>query len=506
MSDVGNSLAVDADSYYIELIKEVSTAIKKCTGCKLKDGNTLEDLVTNYSILLSCVTSHSTNIEKNRDVEIFYKIFLIEKYLLKFICEPEILTVCEALRGNYNNQKIKEDIAVCSEKNYKGVINALNCEQDIESLTFKYYKHVTPQMDVTTTEISEYVLLVLYMRREYVRFFKIYNHVEHSLFSNRLAILLTFNDDCEFTAKCENIKNKSFIDLQIINKEVQDIARLTFLENEDYETWKKGVEYFFNWNEKVRLWIKNRCNSSCLLDKSMIDECIRSKNYNDGWIIYKQGNSSIVNEYQKIIILCIEAIRHTSDDLWTNRLLEVMDMAIDKHDLHICCDLVQDIFYKLGGVCEKQRSKIVKHFIKKIRVMENNEEIVTYIIKGINELCKECINTETCDLCVAHANLIYTEWKKNNTGGFFFKSHSKFETEIYESMLDMCDTIDDCNGFRSVCKDLVNNDAKINKGIYKKLQIVHNKTCKNCKHENYKTLKVQDEHLLLNYIFSGFHL
>lgn len=70
----------------------------------------------------------------------------------------------------------------------------------------------------------------------------------------------------------------------------------------------------------------------------------------------------------------------------------------------------------------------------------------------------------------------------------------------------MCDTIDDCNGFRSVCKDLVNNDAKINKGIYKKLQIVHNKTCKNCKHENYKTLKVQDEHLLLNYIFSGFHL
>ena len=48
----------------------------------------------------------------------------------------------------------------------------------------------------------------------------------------------------------------------------------------------------------------------------------------------------------------------------------------------------------------------------------------------------------------------------------------------------MCDTIDDCNGFRSVCKDLVNNDAKIKKGRYKKLKILHNKTCKNCKHEN----------------------
>jgi hypothetical protein len=73
-------------------------------------------------------------------------------------------------------------------------------------------------------------------------------------------------------------------------------------------------------------------------------------------------------------------------------------------------------------------------------------------------------------------------------------------------MLDMCDTVEDCDGFRNVCKDLVNNEAKINKGIYKKLQSAHSKTCRDCRHGKCHVIQINDEQQLLYHIFNGFHL
>ncbi|WUR03391.1 uncharacterized protein VNE69_04212 [Vairimorpha necatrix] len=508
----------------------------------LKEDNPISQHIIGYSKLLHCVSTHKPNIDHTSTIliDLFYKLFLVEKYILDFLLDPELLSVIDALRGKYNNQKIKKDIILLSQEYYKNNISALNCEQDIESLTFKIYKSIIKSieeikdnnnstqdynviqdsngiqysndingninMDDMDDIVHEYVLIVLFMRKESNRFHNIYKKVKHTSFSNRLAILFTYNQDCEFTAEYENIKKKSFINIDLLNKHIPNISRLVFLENEDYETWQRGIVYHYDWNDKVKLWMRNRCETSCLLDKSMIEECIKHKRFRDGWIIYKYGNKSIVNEFHKVISLCISALRHTNEEIWTDRIIEIIKAAIKKNDFYICMDLVEDIFYTLGGVSESQRSRIIKHFIKEIRVMENNEEIVTNIIKGINELCKKCINTETCDICVEHANMIYQEWKRNNTGGFFFKSHSKYESEIYENMLDMCDTVEDCDGFKNLCKDLVNNEAKINKGIYKKLQTVHTKTCKDCKHGTCQTLKVKDNQQLLYHLFNGFNL
>ncbi|KAK6089641.1 hypothetical protein P3W45_001407 [Vairimorpha bombi] len=502
MSDTTESMSSDADLLYCRIIGEVADGIGLCTECtRNPEISSIEDYVVCYSRLLHCVTYHHNTIDYTH----FHNLFMAEKYLLNYFCDPEILSVVHTFKGKYTRySKLRNEIGICAEKYFMNDISRLSCEQDIESLIFIIYKRNKIQSD----NYMEYLLLTLFIRKEYSRFFKIYKKVDHTVFTNRLAILLSYQEDCEFEAENERCKIKNTINLEdpVLKYEISDILQLVVLENEDFEVWKTGINFYHDWNEKVRLWMKNRCETSCLLDKSMIEECIKHKRFEDGWTIYKLGSKDITTEYQKISILCIVALHHTSDDIWTDRLIEVMNSAIDKHEVSVCCELVQDIFHRIGGVPEKQRAIIIREFIKKIRVMENNEEIVTYIIKGINELCKKCINTETCDLCVEHANLIYKEWKKNNTGGFFFKSHSKFESEIYENMLDMCDTVEDCDGFRNVCKDLVNNEAKINKGIYKKLQSAHSKTCRDCRHGKCHVIQINDEQQLLYHIFNGFHL
>lgn len=504
MSDTSESMSTDADSYYCRIMEEVANEIGFCAECTNSSNIfSLEDYVVCYSRLLHCVTYHHENIDYTH----YYNLFMAEKYLLNYFCYPEVLSVLDTLKGKYSRyNKLKNEIGICSEKYFMTDISQVSCEQEIESLSFTFYKKNKLQNSNLSEKNMEYLLLILFIRKEYTRFFKLYKKVEHTMLTNRLAILLSYHEDCEFKTEDEMCKNKTNLNLDDpeFRYEISEILQLVVLDNEDFETWKTGINFYYEWNEKVYLWIKNRCKTSCLLDKSMIEECTKHKRFEDGWYIYKLGSKEITTEYQKLFILCIVALHHTCDDVWTDRLIEIMNSAIDKHEVSICCDLVQDIFQRLGGIPEKHRAIIIREFIKKIRVMENHEEIVTYIIRGINELCKKFINTETCDMCVEHA--IYKEWKRNNTGGFFYKTHSKFESEIYENMFDMCYTLEDCDGFKNVCKDLVKNEAKINKGIYKKLQSAHTKTCRDCRHGKCHVMQVNDEQQLLYNIFNGFHL
>lgn len=514
------------DENQIQLIHEVCKSTVECDECIFADEiNTLKELLIAYSQLIYCVVNH-----QNVSVVDISKIFKIETFLLKFICEPEILDVKKVLQGKFSKlEKLRDQFSICSEKYYQNNFSELNCEQCIESLTYKVFLKIRKNMqnydnktfssvknsisdielkicNISLTDLDmiykkniEYTLLVLYLRKEYFRFFNIYNKIERSEFVNRMAYILSLNDDCEYNPIEEKSEN-----LHTIEIEDSKLKEIICLENEDKEIWKLNVNAIYGWNDKVRLWMKNREECSGILDMTMIDECISHKKFDEGWLIYTLGNGHIKEEFHRLSVLCITALCKGEDNVWAVRLINIIKSAIDKHEVGICCELVQDIFNRIASIPEKLRYKIIREFINRIRVMENDEKIVTYIIKGINELCKKCRNTETCDICVQHANMVYKEWKRNNTGGIFFKSHSKYENEIYENMLDMCDTIQDCNGFMNVCKDLINNEAKINRSIYKKLQTVHNKTCKDCNDTKCTITKFRDERQLLYHLLIEF--
>lgn len=518
-----NDLDEALDEDQIQLINEVIKSTVICSECTFSNEiNTIEKMLVAYSQLIYCVVNH-----QNVFVVDISKVFRLEFFLLKFVSEPEILDVKSVLQGKYSKlEKIKDKFSICSEKYYQNSFSELNCEQCIESLTYKVFLKIRKNLqniNDKTQVVSknnynsfdsntsledlnllqkkniEYTLLVLYLRKEYFRFFKIYNNIERSEFINRLAYILSLNDDCEYNS----IDEKSFI---LHNIEIEDsiLKENICLENEDKEIWKLNVNAIYGWNDKVRLWMKNREECSGILDMTMIDECINNRKYDEGWLIYTLGNGHIKEEFHRLSMLCITALCKGEDDIWAVRLINIIKSAIDKHEVSICCDLVNDIFNKIANIPEKLRFIIIREFIYRIRVMENDEKIVTLIIKGINELCKKCKNTETCDICVQHANMVYKEWKKNNTGGIFFKSHSKYENEIYENMLDMCDTIQDCSGFMNVCKDLIDNEAKINRSIYKKLQSIHNKTCKDCNDTKCTVTKFRNERQLLYHLLIEF--
>ncbi|EOB15266.1 hypothetical protein NBO_6g0018 [Nosema bombycis CQ1] len=135
--------------------------------------------------------------------------------------------------------------------------------------------------------------------------------------------------------------------------------------------------------------------------------------------------------------------------------------------------------------------------------MEGDERVVSHIIRVISRLCRTCNGTEACSLCIDHVNSVYQEWKKNNTGGFFFKHHSKYESEIFENMLDFYSTIDDSCKFVGVCRDLFQNEAKVNREMCRRIRHVHNKTYGNCcEYSNTCSKKLNDASELLTHLFT----
>ncbi|KAF9761695.1 hypothetical protein NGRA_2456 [Nosema granulosis] len=482
-----------------------------CTQCYPL--NTIRDLVKSYSSIVYCVVNHcedaKTTKNENEDGKINLRdVFEVEMFILQMMVDPENLSVYEAMKGAYEKyEEIRKTLGILSEEYFSNSVSVIECEHDVESLSFRIYKK---NREIFQEEELEYLLTVLYLRKEYTRFFRVFKRIPSiSLYQYRLALSLTFNEDCDFeTSEVLELKSR------LVEKEggstllstmsnfdlLKDIFYIVDLSKE-HSKWLEDAKVLFEWNEKVKIWSKNRNDCSGSVDKSMVEESIRARRWDDGWCIYKLGSKGVKEDFHKICILCIKALVDEKDELWVSRLLDVLEAAISMNKVDICCDIIDDLFDRINIIDEKYRFTILSEFIKKVSRMEGDEKVVNHIIRVISRLCRTCNGTEACEFCVDHVTSIYNEWKRNNTGGFFFKHHSKYETEIFENMMDLYCTIEDSNKFVGVCRDLVENDTKINKEMSKRIQNVHNKTCNNCCKNPTETRSNNQE--LLSHLFDS---
>lgn len=496
--------SLEEDSVYTQALWRVIESVKRVekkagVSCKFCEGTpvleTNKDYVVNYSGIVYCVVNHCKELGEVSMKEVFNA----EMYLLTLMVDPENMSVYKAIKGGYQEYyNIRKTMGILSEEYYTNRVNELECEHDVESLSLMVYK----KKDATEEDV-ESLLTVLYLRKEYTRFFRVFKGISPSLYEVRMALSLTLNEDCDHVLKdIPKSEVEIYITHNLSNPLLSDILTVVDLSEKNTQDWLIKAKTLFEWNEKVKIWLKNRNDCSGSVDKSMMEEAIKAKRWDDAWYISRLGSKGVKEDFHKSCILCIRALSNTKDELWVSRLLDIVEGAISVNKVDICCEIIDDLFDRIDSIDEQFRFTILKEFIRKVSRMEKDEKVVNRIIRVIGRLCRTCSASEACRVCVDHVNAIYSDWKKNNTGGFFFKTHSKYEQEIFENMLDLYCTLNDSGRFVGVCRDLVENEAKLNRAMCKCIQHVHSKTCPNCcEYSESRTLRINEGGDLLSHLF-----
>ncbi|KAF9760986.1 hypothetical protein NGRA_2918 [Nosema granulosis] len=179
-------------------VKEFEKNSVECLLCQrdFKIHN-IHDLVRIYSLVMHCLTYHCTTVERLNEEDIF----VVELFLLKFVMksEPNDIRAIILYSNNSNERLYKESLSAqltaLFQTHYADKRIAFNCEQDIESLLYKYYKKLEELKRTEIMSKAEYLLLVLYVRREYERFQRLYGRVKKDNFMYKLGLMMNIVDE-----------------------------------------------------------------------------------------------------------------------------------------------------------------------------------------------------------------------------------------------------------------------------------------------------------------------
>lgn len=302
------------------LCNQEKNRCKTCPCSNELSYKSLEDIFKGYALITFCLLNHS--ITTKFIPELFLKSFILEINLLEYL-RIQPLKIPDVLFSHQCNDKadIKKYIAA-----YKTYMNDtkvhINCEQDIESLTYKYYK--TYCVRNRNTYYDDLLLFLLLRRNESERFFAVFKKTEKNIFGYRLALLLSlFNECCRESAdifkeikKCRNIPGEGILkdlkekysstlkDIKDSEIEMEDECYMALIEKKYFST---EDQVSFKSNSSLSIFsditfLKKVLDDESMFNKfeSVFDETIRNFEIN---IKENKEAVSIKNEDEVTTIL-----------------------------------------------------------------------------------------------------------------------------------------------------------------------------------------------------------
>lgn len=514
----------------VNLIKKQILAFPKndneCILCKeIFNFHNVHDLTKIYALFIYCLKFHCTKIyeieEKN--------LCIVEFFLLDFFMAQENYDILYIIKYSENsNDKLYYEalknqlIAVYKtyffEKKFK-----IFCEQEIESLIYIYHKKQTA--DLSNSLNKDLLLLMLYKRKEYFRFMEVFKSIKKNYFNIKLAILLNIRDENIKEIKDlqqayvkivkENKHSEIEADNTIFNKKkIKDILCFnekychtveevldTFKKTDNIYEWTEQEKLKINWQNSVKMWAENRHHESQHVDNSMIDICIKYLNFEDGWIIFTNTDFVNTKSFIRGLNLCYMAIENLKHCKWKKRLVEVINnIFLYKSKI--------DFTFLLEVMLSKMALLPVNTLLKLIHEVQTNlvnitlkEVHIECIFNYYNLYCYNTRNPEICKICCQNAIYIYSKWLRSRSSIYIFRKKTDYDTKIYSHMLGICDISKNCDFFYKVCRDILQNDAQINRELCKRLQIFHAKNCRNCDYKKKQIVTVNESKGLMSHLF-----
>jgi hypothetical protein len=420
------------------------------------------DIFRLYSAALSCVVHHSLPISPLS----YEDLYVVESFVLEEVVEEEAPSFEKIFTCGCENME-RDTLLRTSEEYFCEESININCEQEIESLMYKLYRlgGSTP-----TSKDMELLLLILHKRSETVRFFRVFSGHRKTAGMFKLALLATLKDESCYPRekllremRSYRFENSSYFteEESFLKNEFADLKRI------DLREWLDEKRREQEWRDCVHVWATNRADASGAVNKPMIDLCMQYGKYEEGWIVYQKGCEKSKYVLHKACVLALKALKESRDKKWIDRLLSILEDSSVCAEDGSCCLVADDIMRNLADVSEEIRTKILVEFTARVGRIGTNEELLSLIIRGLSRLARKCLNTKTCELCATYANLFYTQWKTCRNPGVI---SSEYGSEVYSSMLGVCDTLKDRDGFNSICRDLADSEASITKDLCEKIE------------------------------------
>lgn len=309
-----------------------------------------------YSALVFCMLEHRACVKYSE--KLVEDMFNLENYLLDQIAVKE-LEFMDAYRDEAMDHRREQLIAMGNVFKIDDALH-INREEEIESLTYKFYRKVGDARFLSDAEIN-LICLILYKRKESFRFFRIFK--ERKLLINyRLAVLFSLRSECMYkpteiisqnksrkfeyedigTYKLkslfirggvtnpenffEHMKYKLGLDrVHEVDQEIEYEKELKTFEgivvtkradvnSREFKKWFNRENRKHQWMECVKMWVANRRMDKNVMDLSMIDMCCQYKEFENGHFIYEMlepiTNEKVLKDcFVKYCLLCIHALK-----------------------------------------------------------------------------------------------------------------------------------------------------------------------------------------------------
>ncbi|WUR03383.1 uncharacterized protein VNE69_04205 [Vairimorpha necatrix] len=490
-----------------------------CLLCSEKlNLHNIHDLTRIYSCAYFCMKFHCKSLLKI-DIE---DLFIFEIFLLNFIKTEDISDIEYLIKySNNTNEKMyklafKDQLIAIykTHSNEKGF--NIKCEQEIDSLTYLYYKKF--KRNVSECVFDNYLLVVLFLRKEYQRFSQIFNLTKKNSFNIKMAILFDIIEENkeELIDKCkllESIESDCLVHMDILktflislngkhNFDFNEIINL-FDTHGDINSWVSELIDRIYWQNCVKLWCKNRNDNSSSVDNSMIDICIKNNKYEDGWLIFNNIVCIETSRFLRGLNLCCTALKFSRNCEWKKRLVSILNMIFENRNILNLENLVENLLTNIQTFSVFHIIRILNELQTHLIKISLNDSFFECILGFYNVYCYEHQNVELNRVCCTNAIYFYNKWNKGRHGkcNLFRRKKSEWDTKIYSHMLSICDIARNCEFFTKVCKDLVNNDTHITRDLCRQIENFHSKNCENCEYRRKQIVTTKESSGLFCYFF-----
>lgn len=450
----------------------------------------LHDMFRVYACATSCAIHHASSIGV-RDFGVFFE---VESFIMKRMGERRMCSIKNVLEYRKDTKEmydeaLRDQLVAVFKTHFVEKPIKINCEQDVESITYRCYKRLSEdERKRLPVKSLELILVLLFNRREPIRFFKVFWSNRKSYAAFKLALLLSMSPESDVSTRAlaKEFEGFSFEKDSLFPygggvEELCKIDKMIGMPDGDIDEWFRKEHEKMYWMEHVRMWGVNREHSTSTMDSSMLELCIKNRHYEDGWLIYRSGAEGRGVSTSKACILCLKGLRDEGKDVWTDRVGEVAEKASQDKDPQPLHSLIDDVMARLDEVSEGYRVSVLRKLSKVVDRVSKSESMVVSFLGGLQKLYKECNDPETCEICMEYSTRVYVEWRKTRKKGFlFFRKQGEHDGQIYSAMLEIYGAAKDCRRFCDVYQDLVNASGGLSRELYARIESLHGQECEDC--------------------------
>ncbi|KAI5187295.1 hypothetical protein NEHOM01_2073 [Nematocida homosporus] len=390
----------------------------------------------------------------------------------------------------------------------------LYCEQEIESLSLAVFNHLMKRNASVALdeEVFAEILDLLYLRKEFERFFIVYNlKGKHTLKTFKLALLASLHKQGRtpqwvFGRLLEYLRLEPAATLPIGGEQLPDIA--TIEETRDaaglpaktrLEIYA-GMRAWFNreykehhWQVSMRTWQESRKTEGS--SEAMLSLCMKLRKYDEGWQIYRESIADGLSDLRmvrlsaRVIHLMICAVNARAVDNWTERIVEVCSVVsrldIDEMEriqntfsilLHL--ERYDNISYIASQVIRQYPEKLMNSTTYCL-IIKNTIQVTTQYQK---EMLQEINRGQTPDI-IKGAIFLYEVWKRSSARGVFstlFVGRSAACIEAYAMTLKLAVLLRSKQTVYKVCLDIWNSGVSLSQSMVETLGNLHQEQGCNC--------------------------